>query len=516
MQPSTRAMLWYFWRMSRRNILLLTALGLAAAFLLKMEQDARPASAYTNLVVQVFLTAVFGGCLFMGGAERSFVPHPCLLTLPLATRRYLALFYGYMIFVVGTISCAATAVHLQLFGNVLQEEGPRVVLQFWQMPLLCVALACLIQSMFHLSGIKSEFQVVPMAIAMEVLAFVCVLPVLDPGHHSSHRVGATACFAILFAWACSYNSLSTHRNGRQRGGITALLEWFDLGRGRIRTFSSPNTALFWLGWRRYGRIFPQWALALCLTSLTVVGVFILFRSDPAIRSKGDGFAVAAYIATPVLIFGAAFLCHVLLLMRSHEDLFGPGRGFFLTLPVHSAELARGRVLATVLSVLLVMSAGTAFLLFLAWISPEFSRALAPQFFSMAILFALGLWLTLWFGLPMALIYVLSMLLFFGVAQLLGAQQQDVNWLICIAVLCVAATLFFLSTAIRRRLITPVDLLLFLLAILIPVLATTGNLMGFKTDAPNPLFLPIMQFCLLLPVALPFIAAPVVMNWIRHR
>ncbi len=515
MRASSRAMLWYFWRLSRLNILLLIMLSLAAALFVRVAQGNLPSSpfAYINLIVQVLLLTGFSGCLFMFGTDRSFLPHPALLTLPMSTSRYLRLFYGYVITVTIAVSCAATAVHIQLFGDVLQKEVPKVVIYYWQLPLLCTALACLMQSLFHLSGIKNEFRVIPTAIAMEVLAWRCMMPVIDLGHDSTHGLVNVAILAILFAWACSYNSLVVHRNGRERGGITALLEMLSLGRGRTRTFSSPNRALFWFGWRRYGRIFPLWALSLSLIGVAVIGTLVLLHPDPAIKSKAVALAAAATFSIPVLVFGAAFLCHILLLMRTHEDLFGPSRGFFLTLPVRSAALVRGRALATALSVLLVMAAGTALLLVLARTNPV-SRDLAPRFFLMVPLFALGLWLMLWFGLVAAAGYLALLPVMLGITILGGSADLRLI-AAAVAVVSVVSTILFLIRGIRQTLLDRVDLLLFLAACL-PTLIVVAQIQKYSFLDPRFYLITLVSFCLLLPVALPFIAAPVLMHWIRHR
>lgn len=515
MRASSRAMLWYFWRMSRRNILLLMVASLATALFVHVAQEDLHFG-YINLIVQTLLIAAFSGCLFLFGTDRTFLPHPALLTLPMSTSRYLRLFYGYLIAITVAVSCAATTVHLQLFGDVLHQHAPRVVLHFWQLPLLCTALACLMQSLFHLSGIKNEFRVVPMAIAMEVLAFRCILPVLDVGHDSSQRLGGVAVFAILFAWASSYNSLVTHRNGRERGGIIALLEWLDLGRGRTRSFTSAGGALFWLGWRRCGRLFVLWALGLTLVGLGTIGVFLLIESVSSRSYFANSFYSAALLAAPMLVGGAAFLCHILLLMRGQQDLFGPGRAYFLTLPVRSTELTRGCTLSVALSVLLVVTSGLLCLALAGSATPgRVWLELSSTIMKFTPLYTLGLWLLLWFGLALAVNYLISLPVMIG-ATILGVEMGENYALITLAAAGIAVSVYCLVRGIRLGLLRRVDLGLFS-GVCVLVLATVAaHVDKLSVLGPRGFLVALTCFCALLPVALPFIGAPLLMNWIRHR
>jgi len=517
MRPSNRAMIWYFWRLSRRNLLLLLVLSTGVALFLAGPGFVSPEvyCAQVNLTVQVFLIAAIGGCLFMGFGEKSFLPHQALLTLPLATSRYLRLLYAYVMAAIAGIALLATAVHIHFFGDHLQRVGPDFVIAYWHLPALCIALVCLVQSMFHLAGIKNELRVIPMAIAMEVLAFRCALPVMDLGGWNSRPFATTVCVSILFAWASSYNSLTTYRNGSQRGGITALLERLDLGRGRRRTFSSPNSALFWLGWRRYGRIFPLWALSLYLIGLVVMAGGALIHPSFRLSSSSSDITAVLYLTTTPMACGAAFLCHLLLLMRSHEDLFGTGRGFFLTLPVRSAGLVRGRVLATVVSVLLVVVAGTALLLLAASLSSEFHLAVTWRYFTLVVLVTLALWLTLWFGLAIVTGYLAILPIMLG-TTILGMQSGGEPIVMALAVAGVAASAYCLLRGVRLGLLKGVDLCLFAAACLAALAAVSIFFNKSSVMEARYFWVALVYTCALLPVALPFIGAPLLMNWIRHR
>jgi len=509
-------MLWYFWRLSRGNLMLLVSLSIATSLAIRAGETGMPQSyyAHTNLTVQAFLIAIFGGCLFFWGRDSSFLPHPCLLTLPLATRRYLALFYGYAITVTGAVACGISALHLWLFGNHMQRVGEDLVVELWYLPVMGIALACLMQSMFHLAGIKNEFRVVPMALAMELLALFCVAPLLNLNSMNGGRIAKTAVLALLFAWGASLNSLAEHRNGRQRGGIAALLEWLDLGRGRTRVFRSTGTALFWMNWRRYGRVFPFWALFLTLIGIAVIEVCLMFYRGTPFSSKSEELVTVIYWTTLTMVCGAAFLCHILLLMRSHEDLIGAGRGYFLSLPVRSAALARGRLLAMLLSVLLVMAAGTAFIALLLRTPPHGQGIVSWDFFTSASLFVVAMWMLLWFGLFIAVGYAALVPIFLGIA-ILGVSTNALYYTIVLAVVTALATGLFLTRGIRKGLMNRSDLLLFSLACLFSMFMAVG-MSRFALSDPRRWFYALYLSCLFLPLALPFVAAPVVMHWIRHR
>lgn len=203
MSPSVRILYWYFWRLSRWNIALLLAVCTAATLLVAIGTGDSPGApaAYGNILLQVFLIVSIGGVSIMQGLQRAFLPSPYLMTLPITTGRYLAAFYGYLIAVIATVSCLMTAIHFNLFGNVIQGSLTEVTLGFYEIPLLCVCLVCMIQSLLHLSGIRNEFLFVPLGIAMIVLAFVRALPLLDSGISHGHSITRLSLVALGFAAA---------------------------------------------------------------------------------------------------------------------------------------------------------------------------------------------------------------------------------------------------------------------------------------------------------------------------
>ena len=523
MKPSNRAMLWYFWKLSRRNILLLSMLSIAVTFLMRRIAGGTPDAsfAYVNFVGQVFLIALLGGCLFLWLRESSFLPHSSLFTLPLSTTRYLILFYGYVLAMVGAASCAAAALHFHLYGSMLSTlVREEMKLEFWQMPLVCVALACLIQSLFHLAGIKNELRAVPMAVALQVMAVVCLLPVLEPGDSSLQHIKYAPLPALLLAWACSHHALASHRSGRLDGRIVILLEWFGRGQGRTATFVSPDRALFWLGWRRYGRLLPLWSLGLGLTSLALIGGSALIWQDQLFRGIDRGGPFIVYhLGTLPAVACATILSHIVILIRTREDLFGTGRGYFLALPARSAALSRGRLLAMALSVSVVLAAELALFAPVLHYTPVLMH---PNIILTMLLAPLLAWLVLWFGLLLAgvyLVFILAMVCLAVLVQPAGGNQLEEYGLLVLATMSVATMALFLSRGIRRGLLSRIDWAL-CATVLAGCLAVTA-FFAWPEPAhwrgPIPcLLIAVLALGALLPVALPFVAAPVLTDWIRHR
>ena len=556
MQPSSRAMLWYFWRLSRWNILLFSALSVAVALFIWNAGwwTVGYPKASRNLTAQALLMAALGAGLFLRGGEKSFLPHPCLLTLPLASWRNVVLFYGYMTAVVGVVACAATALHFQVFENADTRGAPLLVFALWRVPLLCVALASLVRSMFHLAGLGTELRVMPMAVVLEFLAFLCVVPlldtsnvtghlmewtafasiflglavtktelrvvtrafaltvlsflcvilVLDPGDGAAHRVAWTVSASMLFAWACSYNALCSHRNGQPRQGAPALLERILLGKERNRPFSSPDSALFWLHWRRYGRVYPLCALGLGLVVYLLFSGIVLFAADEDGRAS---FRAALILNIPIVslyaIVGSPILCHLFLLIRTREDLLGADRGYYLALPVRSAAFARGRLLAMTVSVALV--AATMVFLF----ESTSVRGIETSFMFWG--FLLFTWLMLWFGPLIVCAYAALFPLFQGIFLLLYSNTNSSASF----VLNLPVFLLFLYIGVRHKIMAPLDLALALLTVLLAAGAALTNMLEFPPDCPPTLSV-LFQFYTFLCIALPFVVTPVVMDWIRHR
>ena len=131
--------------------------------------------------------------------------------------------------------------------------------------------------------------------------------------------------------------------------------------------------------------------------------------------------------------------------------------------------------------------------------------ISPEFATMAFVL-LGLWLTLWLGLPMISGYIFLLLMFSG-AQLLGYEPNERYVIFGFAILFIITTLFFLFSGIRNRVMGRTGLLLFAVFMLFPTAFIVVDVVQVNA---------IILFGLFLPVALPFVAAPVLVNWVRHR
>ena len=300
------------------------------------------AAAYGNILFQVFLIVSVGGIGIMQGRERAFLPSPYLMTLPMTTGQYLSAFYAYLIVVVTLVSCLVSALHFKLFGNVIQGSLTEITLDFWEIPLLCVCLVCMIQSMYHLSGIRNELLFIPLGIAMILLAFVRALPLLDPGDTHGHSITRLSLAALFLAGACSYGSLKAYRCGRYDSAIDALMSWLETGKSRTQAFTTPERALFWFGWRRHGRIFLFGTLGFCLLSWAF-DVNAAFGHDARgfyITSNADEI-LSPFVYMPILLsaaFSRSFPFSVTMRISSAAAL--------LSLPACSQRRTRpGRLLA---------------------------------------------------------------------------------------------------------------------------------------------------------------------------
>jgi hypothetical protein len=514
MRPSSRAMMWYFWRLSRIKIVCLAVLCIAATAIIKNVQGHHPVHpyAYANLVAQLFLFCCAGVCLFAQSTGSAFVTPLHLLTLPLATRRYINLFYAYLITVAVLLSGALAALHLYLFGSVILRGPHTVVLAFWQLPLSCVCLACLLQSLVHLSGLKNELRLVPPALAMVAMAFLAALPLLNPGINNAHYYWILAGFAIGFAWASSHLSIAAYRCGRYGESLASLIPAFDPSRGRTRDFASPGRALFWLAWRRHARSFPLWAVLFYL-------IGILFGCCAFLVSHGKhtftgwygefGVMLLAMLSAPVLL-SAAFLSNFLSYLRDREDLHTKGPGYFLTLPVRSVQIARGRLLARTLTLLLLFGVVMAMVPVINLTVPQQQQTFLPLAAYILLALLLVVWVVLWLGPVAVLFYVIPALVISLYRHFLGVNTFAVYYIfpaLVFAYLLLPATVFIAAN--RRKVLDRTQVILLGLA-LIPGVCECAPLLRAHPDSAALMF----SGWLLFP--LPFAAVPLALDWWRHR
>lgn len=562
MKPSSRAMIWYFSHQWRWVLPILALLSVSSAFLLRWMQGSEwgfdtlafmlGMSATPDSVmklrdtvipvlncVQFCLLAMFLGCMFLVNGQNNHVPHNYLLTLPLSTRRFLTVSFCVPLSVVALMSGAAMALHFRLFGNTIGHQGTAAALRFWDLPLLCLAAAALLQGLFHLSLLKSEFRAIPMFLALGGMACLWEGCLIQLTGFMGHCSVVLAPAALFLSAAFSHHALAAYRNGRLRGGIPALLEWFRMGRGRTRAFSSAGAALYWLGWRRHGRGFSLLTALFCPAGALValVGAILVmyynpshpsldlmavtreaFGGEPASGAVGGNDNPAALVLfwTLLVFGGAAFISHIWMVTPGNEELLGSGSAYYLTLPVRGADLARGRILAMATSTVVVAAAGAGFLLLFVSIFPGTVLGSQQVLMLLPFVLAFGLWLILWFGFPISVVS-LAFILGSGLVQLLLDLQINLaSCLLAAGVFSAVVTAFFLALGILRRAMAWKDLLLFGVACL-PCLGIAAFIAA-QNPLPNfpPLPYAFTVAMLALPVALPFAAMPVAVNWIRHR
>ena len=133
----------------------------------------------------------------------------------------------------------------------------------------------------------------------------------------------------------------------------------------------------------------------------------------------------------------------------------------------------------------------------------------------APLYALGLWFLLWFGLAIAAGYLAFLPIMLG-AAILGTQTGASHTLITLAVAGVAVSGYCLLRGLRLGLLKRADLCLFATACIVVSAAVSTLIEKWSMLGPRSFWVALICFCALLPVALPFIGAPLLMNWIRHR
>jgi|GEM_PF-2548733 len=518
MSPSQLRLFWYFWRLSRWNIVLLITICTATMALVAFGtgESRGAAAAYGNILFQVFLIVSVGGIGIMQGRERAFLPSPYLMTLPMTTGQYLSAFYAYLIVVVTLVSCLVSALHFKLFGNVIQGSLTEITLDFWEIPLLCVCLVCMIQSMYHLSGIRNELLFIPLGIAMILLAFVRALPLLDPGDTHGHSITRLSLAALFLAGACSYGSLKAYRCGRYDSAIDALMSWLETGKSRTQAFTTPERALFWFGWRRHGRIFLFGTLGFCLLSWAF-DVNAAFGHDARgfyITSNADEI-LSPFVYMPILL-SAAFLSTVVSLLRDNADFF-KGRGAFLfTLPVRSAALARGRLLAMAASLTGVIAVTLAALLSAAVLMVTVGGVSINMLDF--LIYGLGLlllteaaaWIAIWFTLVAMPLYV-ALLVVQAVSLLLFGEQQSMGTVLVMTLTgtVALAVLGILAAAFRRGVMDRANVLL-LVVTLVP-----ASFVPIFLSSRIPEGVAVLCVASFL-IALPFAAIPLALDRIRHH
>jgi hypothetical protein len=453
------------------------------------------------VLFQVFWTVVIGGCLFLQGRERAFLPPQHFLTLPMTSKRHVSLVYAFQIMVVALVSSLMSILHQMTFGTDVGLGESRVLLEPWRIPLLCLALATMVNSLFHISAIRNEIQIAFRGVAMVVLAGWCALPLLDP-YDMHPNSGLIPCFAaIVFAYGNSRTALSAHRCGNTGTNLLErILKWLDRGEGRVRPFASPLHALFWMGWRRHGRFITISGIA-ALVPGYVYG--LLFWREHGGTSHTRLTTIMAGMEVALILTGGV-LGTCLILIRDNEDFVTRARGFFLTLPARSVDMARQRLYASATGIALVTAA--VFVVFLA-LSPElvYSNTPALKLILLLCLAAVGAWAGMWCSIIGAMLFALLVLLLLLVELFTGEGYPVFMVMVTIATVGIMAIACYewrrFPDRLNRFLMLPTA-----------GLAAAVLLQSFGGGNSNV----ILHTTACLLALSPFWTLPLALRWWRHR
>lgn len=507
MQPSSKALLWYFWRLSRVKIVLLVVLSAAAMahFVMERGNQARPPYAYMDLCSQLCLVCGFGVLFLVQSRQRPFVPSSYLMTLSLSTGRYVAVLYGYVIIVIGVVSCAISAVHLRLFGNVIQFGLTEATLGFWQMPLLCVCLVCIMQSVIHLVGTRNELVMIPLVSALATIGFVSALPLLDPGNPEHTSLVRPALMGMILAWLCSWETVAAYRSQRWGSVVAALMSLSGRSCGRVRTFRTTGRALFWLGWRRHGRIFLVTALLglFLMVAKIVAEETMIYWGTSLMPVRAAEYALFACL--PMVLSGV-ILCFIVSAFRDSTDFLRTSGAYFLTLPIRSAAIARGRLFAMAFSLALALMFAVAGFAVLLRVVPPWLDVSSARIVFTFLAMAAAAWIGIWFG---SVVVTVTITVELVVALFFPDQfLDDVLPTVAVTVALPLAVLI-LAASIYRGALDRTNAIL--MALVLPVALCLCAAFKPGIDEDTAVF-----YVAALLIPLPFAAAPLALDWVRRR
>lgn len=507
MQPSVRALIWYFWRRSRRSIG--QFVGLSAAFtafsaLLWAHATNSPPVFIFFIPQLLFAGYMLGGLIVEGKPGDARLPAQ-LMTLPVGNGRYTAVLLGYVVVAAGLYSCAETIIYCLLFGNsVLFLDGTGRAFVAWQAPLLSVCLACLFQSGVLLRAAKNTF-----LFQVDTLAFllICSVPWFLAAPRGQVTFPPLPLLALfIYSWALAYKAVAACRCGGWERPAATLKDAFEntfvRGLGRVRAFASANRALFWLSWKRMGRplVLVTTPIAVVFAATTVGDVALSHATETRTLANAAAMALRTaciWLVLPYIVFHCAYLGAIL--FETDAFLIRRDSPYFSTLPVRSNTLAHTRLLTIACAIGLSCSVLATLFLLSRLFSPELALPI-PHVLASFLVAAVAAWLGFAFGL---------LFLFWLCVAFLCGNPPETILLGTLVVVVVPAGVIAMMPGTHWGLLGQRSLILMVLS-LIPAVGISVCLLMAKAAWS----LPWAIAALLIP--LPFAAAPVAIDWARHR
>ena len=340
------ALAWEFWTANRRGWLFLLVVMTTCALLFRIFEKPLNASeglrffSYLPMVMSVILAAGF--CNFTDRTRRDgiagFPRH--LFSLPVST----------LLTVTSAFACgllSVVGVYITWATIVLQPlETPLLVR--WPATLLAVGVVFYQAIIWCLCGFRLT-RIISLSLVATTLVGIGCVPMLNPPTNlwaTEGRLSAILGGLMVLAYVAAVVTLDVQRRGGARGwsGIQSWIESLTRTIPRRRTpLKSPDTALFWIEWRRSGLVLPA---AVSVMMVLILGPVLWFTG----REQKETLWAEMWLAiAPVLLAFPVGLGFGKPDFWSLEIMLSP---FFATRPVSAGQLLAAKLKAAACSALL--------------------------------------------------------------------------------------------------------------------------------------------------------------------
>ncbi len=452
---------------------------------------------------------------FSGEGLERFGVGRYLLTMPVRSSRCALALMAYAAIVVCVYAACITAVHVLSFGWELQGDWGKVRFSFWQVPATCVTAVVLVQGALLYSEAKNEFLIGLALLFAGGLALACGFSQFAPSGTRLYFVPLWI-IALLAAYGLSHAGVLHGRCERgRRLGISTVYEWLDLFEGRTMPFRNPHEALQWFGWRRYSVTFLAFTIPPVLIALAAA-VLAWFTAEWNSQEAGAlvlGLPFGTVLAGAMIIGAVALQLHEMMATVRGEN------SFIFALPVRSAALGRACLYPQARALFFICAALAPPLLLtlrLGLASGQWQALFPLQAGAIILGMSLGAWIGMWFAMPLIYLYVPLLMLAAGDSWLISEEHARAfgsGLGAAVLLFCAAASVVL---AVRRRCFDRQTLATTAAAWIFSLIVGSVVLAAMEPEA-RAFFIQhyILSFSVTLLGALPFVVAPVVIDWFRH-